>query len=146
MLTVILLAKIHFKHYSYHYFLFFFPLQEVYSILSRISVIHAFDIFSVLEALESVRERMHNQVLVFKTFFCCNADTAERLLPVFACGTLAVYFNGGKHWIELSHKKCEKMTNWPMCYAQLQCYNFVANILGKMETSYILEHAYNNVG
>ena len=27
------------------------------------------------------------------------------------------------------------MTNWPMCYAQLHCYNFVANILGKMETS-----------
>ena len=100
VLTVILLGKIYIINIinSYHYFLIFVLSQEVYSILSRISVIHAFDIFSVLEALESVRERMHNQLLVLKTFFCYNADTAERLSkPVFACGTLAVYFNGGKH-------------------------------------------------
>ena len=48
---------------SSQYILIFLLLQEVYTILSRISVIHAFDIFSVLEALESVRQRMHNQVM-----------------------------------------------------------------------------------
>jgi len=51
------------KHQSFHYICILFLSQEVYTILSRISVIHAFDVFSVLEALESVRQRMHNQVL-----------------------------------------------------------------------------------